>query len=189
MVRPKKTFKKTEERNEINLVETENEKKEKKIISKSLENKKEEYDKKEKNKEKKDDKKTKKTEAIVNGRDLPIGRKHAVAICNFIRGKNIDVALDLLDLVTKYKKAIPMKGEIPHRKGMMSGRYPIKGAKIYIRLLKSLKANAIANDLEIEKLKIFAMANKASRPYKRFGRGRFKRTHVTLKLIPINKQI
>jgi ribosomal protein L22 len=87
------------------------------------------------------------------------------------------------------KRAIPMRGEIPHRHGMMSGRYPIKASKLYIGLLKGLKANAMANDLELEKLKIFAVPNVASRPYKRFGQGRFKRTHVTIKLVPrINKE-
>jgi ribosomal protein L22 len=130
----------------------------------------------------------KKTEAVINAKDLSIGRKHAVAICDFIRKKDIDVAIKDLEDVTNYKKAVPMKGEIPHRKGMSlasgSGRYPVKAAKIYIGLLKSLKANALVNDLELEKFKIFAMANRASRPYKRFGQGRFKRSHVTIKLIP-----
>ena len=37
---------------------------------------------------------------------------------------------------------------------------------------------------EIEKFKIFAMPTVAARPYKKFGKGRFKRTHVTIKLIP-----
>lgn len=125
----------------------------------------------------------KKNEAIVNGNDLRTGLKHSVAVCDYIRGKNIDVAIKDLEDVTKYKKAIPMRGEIPHRKGMMSGRYPIKAVGIYIKLLKSLKSNAIANELELEKFKIFAMANVASRPYKKFGAGRFKRSHVTIKLI------
>jgi ribosomal protein L22 len=130
------------------------------------------------------EKKERKTEAVVNGNDLHIGRKHAVALSNFIRGKNIDKAISELEEVEKMKKPIPMRGEIPHRHGMMSGRYPVKGAGIFIMLLKSLKSNAIANDLELEDLKIFVMSNRASRPYKRFGQGRFKRTHVTIKLIP-----
>lgn len=143
--------------------------------------------------EKKEEKKktyigVKKTEAIVNGKNLSIGRKHAVAICNFIRGKDIDVAIKELEDVASMKRAIPMKGEIPHKKGMKkasgSGRYPVKGAKIYIALLKSLKSNAIVNELELEKCKIYSMPNRASRPYKRFGQGRMKRSNVMLKLIP-----
>ncbi len=131
--------------------------------------------------------KPKKTEAVVNGRNLSAGLKHATAICNMIRGKNIDVAITMLEEVARYKRAIPMRGEIPHRHGMMSGRYPIKATGIYIKLLKSLKSNAIQHELELEKFKIFAMPNVAPRPYRKFGAGRFKRSHVVLKLIPIVK--
>ena len=129
----------------------------------------------------------KKNEATVNGRDLSVGLKHAAAICNMIRGKDIDVAISMLEEVMKYKRAIPMRGEIPHRHGMMSGRYPIKATGVYIKLLKSLKSNAIQHELELEKFKIFAMPNVAPRPYRKFGAGRFKRSHVVLKLIPIVK--
>lgn len=140
-------------------------------------------------KEKQDKKeiKPRKTEAIVNGKDMSISKKHAIAICNFIRGKNIDKAISELEQVIRLKKPIPMKGEIPHKKGIMSGRYPINASNAFIRLLKSLKSNAIVNELELEKYKISCKANIASRPYRRFGQGRFKRTHVTIKLIPIIK--
>jgi ribosomal protein L22 len=131
---------------------------------------------------------SKKTEASVEGKDLPCSTKYAVAVCNFIRGKNIDKAIQNLEKVSKKKIAIPMKGEIPHKRGIMSGRYPINTSTIVIKLLKSLKANAIANELELEKTKIFCKANIASRPYRRFGKGRFKRTHITIKLIPLTKK-
>jgi len=127
---------------------------------------------------------SKKTEAVVNGRDLRISTKQAIAIGNFIKNKDVDKALAELEEVVKMKRAIPMKGEIPHRHGkMMSGRYPIKAVKEFIRLLKSLKANAIANELELEKFKLAVMVNVAARPYKRFGRERFKRSHVQVRLI------
>ncbi len=136
--------------------------------------------------EKKEIKRTKKTEAVVNGKSLFISTKHAVAICNLIRGKNIDKAISILEDAEKMKIAVPMRGEIPHRKGkIMSGRYPVKAAKEFINLLKSLKANALMNELELEKYKIFCKANIASRPYRRFGKGRFKRTHVEIKLIAL----
>jgi len=93
----------------------------------------------------------------------------------------------MLEQAEKKKIAIPMRGEIPHRKGMMSGRYPINAIKEFIVLLKSLKANALVNELELEKFKIACKANVASRPYRRFGRGRMKRTHVELKLIKKEK--
>ncbi|MBR9704463.1 hypothetical protein GOV12_03570 [Candidatus Pacearchaeota archaeon] len=188
--------KKTEKVEEKKIVETKEKSVDKKEPEKKVETK-EKIEEKPKTEEKKKDNKkpvkiVKKTDATVNGKDLHIGRKHAVAICNFIRNKNIDDAINLLNEVLKYKRAIPMRGEIPHRKGMMSGRYPIKGTGIYLKLLLSLKSNAIANDLELEKFKLYAMANVAARPHKRFGSGRFKRTHVLLKLISkqkVKKQI
>ena len=127
----------------------------------------------------------KRNEAIVNGRNLSVSLKYAVAICNRIRRKEIDKAISLLQEVQKLKRAVKMKGEVPHRKGIMSGRYPVKAAGVFIGLLKSLKANAVANDLELEKYEIFCVPNVSPRPYKRFGQGRFKRCHVTLKLIPL----
>jgi ribosomal protein L22 len=134
-------------------------------------------------------KKPKKTQAIVNARNLPISTKHSIAICNMIRNKDIDNAILLLKKAEKKQIPVPMRGEIPHRKGIMSGRYPIKALGHFIKALKSLKANALANELELEKYKIFCKADIASRPYRRFGRGRFKRTNLTLKLIiPIKKK-
>jgi len=161
---------KTEEKNKSELVEKE-------ILKEEV-----------KKEDAKTDKKFKKTEAIVNGLGLHISKKHSVAICNFIRGKNIDKAIEMLGDVLKFKKPVPMRGEIPHKKGIMSGRYPLNAAKEFIVLLKSLRANAIVNELELEKLVIFCKADLASRPYKRFGRKKAKRCHVTIKLVPIIKK-
>ena len=143
-----------------------------------------------KKEKKKDETKPKKTEAVVNISGLPISTKHSIAICNFIRGKNIDNSIAILGDVQRLKRAVPMKGEIPHRKGnMMSGRYPIKAAGEFIKILKSLKSNAIVNELELEKYVIFCKSNVASRPYRKSGRARGKRTNVQIKLIlPLKKE-
>jgi len=137
---------------------------------------------KEEKKEKPKIKASEKKEAIVHGKDLPISKKHAVAVCNFIRGKKIEEAIAMLEEVVRMKRAVPMKGEIPHRKGMERGRYPLKASKNFIKLLKQLAANASVKEIDLEKGKIECKADRASRPYKRFGQSRFKRTHVTLKL-------
>ena len=129
--------------------------------------------------------KPKKTEAIVNGRDSPVSLKQAIAICNLIRHRNIDRAISELQLVSQLRKAVPMRGEIPHRKGkIMSGRFPVNASLVFIKLLNSLKSNAIANEMEIEKCKIICKANLAPRPYRRFGQTRFKRCHIEIKLVP-----
>ena len=124
--------------------------------------------------------KPKKSEAIVNGKDLGISKKHSMAICDFIRRKQIEEVIPELEKVTKLKKAIKMKGEIPHRHGnMMSGRYPVNACRVFIKLLKNLNANSQVNGIE-NPIIVKAVANDAARPFRRGGKERFKRTNVLL---------
>ena len=104
-------------------------------------------------------------------------------ICSFIKNKKIDDAMKDLGEVILMKRAVPFKGEIPHRKGrgMMSGRYPVKAAGLFINLLKSLKGNVLVNGMDLDKTRIkIASANWAARPM-RSNRREGKRTHVVLK--------
>lgn len=144
---------------------------------------KEEKVKKEKTEKKSVQEKPKKTSAVVNAHNLPVSTKHSAAICKFIRNKKIENAIADLEQVLVLKKAVPMKGEIPHRKGkgIMSGRFPKKATQNFIRLLKSLSANANHNGLE-NPIIVEAIANIGSRPYGKFGRVRKKRTHVKIKV-------
>ncbi len=139
---------------------------------------------KETKKKKEQETKIKKTEAIAKKSNVPVSTKHSIAICKFIRRKKIDKAIKQLGEVIEMKRAIPMKGELPHRKGkgMERGRYPIKAVKEFIKLLRQISANAVVNGLDIDKVKIECKADKAARPYRRFGRARFKRTNILLKL-------
>jgi ribosomal protein L22 len=136
---------------------------------------------KEKKKEEKKIVKVKKTEAFVKGTSLPISTLDGMYICKFIKKKTIEKALADLEMVLKFKKAIPMRGEIPHRKGrIMSGRYPLNAVGYFVRLLKSLQSNANANGMD-EPIIVEAIANKAYQPFGRFGAIRRKRTHVKIK--------
>ncbi|GBE20462.1 MAG TPA: hypothetical protein ENG87_04330 [Candidatus Pacearchaeota archaeon] len=125
--------------------------------------------------------KVKKTIAFVDVLNLPISTKQSIAICKFVKGKSIEKAITDLEQVSMIKKVVPMKGEIPHKKGkgISSGRYPKKSAEQFIKLLKSLSANANVNDLN-NPIITEAIANLASRPYGKFGRVRRKRTHVKI---------
>jgi len=124
--------------------------------------------------------KQKKIQAIVRGISLPISSKQSFAICKFIKNKGINAAIKELEEILLHRKALPMKGEIPHRKGkIMSGRYPENSIREFIKLLKNLNANADVNEISNPAISI-AYANFASRPYGRFGRVRKKRTNVTI---------
>lgn len=126
--------------------------------------------------------KIKKSEATVYARDIPISTLDARAICKFIKKKTIQKAVGDLKEVLVFRKAVPMKGEIPHRKGkMMSGRYPKKACEYFLKILKSLQGNANANNMD-EPIITEAFADMASRPYGQFGRVRRKRTHIKIKV-------
>lgn len=128
--------------------------------------------------------KPKKETAVVNGRDLRISLKQSISICRMIRGKTIECALKMLEEVVNFKRIVKMNDrEIPHKhgKGVMAGRNPVKACLEFIRLLKQLRANAAANELEPEEFVVYCKANLASRPYRSGGR-KAKATHITLKL-------
>ncbi|MEK6820459.1 MAG: uL22 family ribosomal protein [Nanoarchaeota archaeon] len=158
----------------------ENNTEEKEKIAGAVENKAEQQREDKKKADKKIEIK-KKSEAVARSKDLNISTKQASAICNFIRGKSIEKAAEGLEQVAKLKMAIRMKGELPHRKGkgMERGRYPMKASLVFIKILKSLAANSSVNGLENPYIAT-AKADIASRPFKRFGSKRFKRTHVYL---------
>lgn len=124
----------------------------------------------------------KKDIAMTKGNNLHASMKQCMYVCRFIKNKSIDGAIKDLEDVILFKKVIPFKGEIPHRKGnFMSGRYPINASKLFIQILKTLKGNVLANKMDLDKTRIyFASASWASRPSKKGG-GRFKRTNVILK--------
>ena len=127
----------------------------------------------------------KRTNAVINAFDIPISTKHSMAICRFIKRKKIQEAIKDLEQVAKIKKPVPMKGEIPHRKGeIMSGRFPQKAAGEFIVLLKSLASNSSYHGLENPVI-VEAFANIGSRP---FGRHGIRRKRTNIKIVAKEKK-
>ena len=127
--------------------------------------------------------KTGKNEVYAIGRNYSFSQKHAAAICTFIKGMTIPEAIALLEKVRVKRVAVPMKGEIPHRRGDIErGRYPVKASQYIIKLLKSLKGNAAAKSLDEDEVVIkIAKADRGETPMRIGKRGRRgKSTHVTL---------
>ena len=154
------------------------------------ENSKPAHPKKEEKKKSEPQKITKKDEAIANGQSLNVSKKQCMYICRFIKNKPIVKAIEDLEKVIKYKIAVPFRGEIPHRKGrgIMSGRYPIKASKLFIKLLKGLKGNVIVNQMELERTRIvIASASFARRPMRRDG-VKGKRANVILKAREVKEE-
>lgn len=135
-------------------------------------------------KEKKEnvEKKNEAKEASVRGKNLPISKKHAVAICKFIRNKKLEDAIKILELVKKKKVPVPFAKGMPHRKGIAGGRYPVKASSYLIKMLHNLAANASAKGLDASSLIISAKADKGvtfPHPGRRSQRV-FKRSHITI---------
>lgn len=105
--------------------------------------------------------------AIACGRDLRISYKHAVEVCNAIRGMKLDEARRLLEDVIALKRPIPFRryhGKVGHRRGLQkwaAGRYPVKTAKEVLKLLDQLEANAAYKGLDLDRIWIIhAVAHK-----------------------------
>ena len=122
---------------------------------------------------------SKKNEAVAKSM-LGTSLKHCMAISNYIKGKKIDTAISELNEVILFKRVIPMTGEIPHKRLIGPGRYPIKAAGMIISMLKALKGNVIANQMDLDKTRIvIASGSWAARP-QRSGGVRAKRCNMIL---------
>jgi ribosomal protein L22 len=130
----------------------------------------------------------KKEFAVVRAPSVHMSKRHGMYVCSFIKGKNIDKAISELEEVIILKRAIPFKGEIPHRKGdIMSGRYPVAAAKIIIPMLKNLKGAVLFNGMDFTKSQIsLAYANFAPRPQRKGGM-KGKRAYITIEARELNK--
>jgi large subunit ribosomal protein L22 len=123
--------------------------------------------------------------AKAMGKDLPISPKVSIEICNFLRHKELEKAISILTRVQDKVEAIPYKrfpngaGHKPG-KSMAAGRYPIKAATEFLKLLENAKANA-SNQGLTGTLKITHIAaQRANEPFRNRAKERitFKRTHV-----------
>ena len=99
---------------------------------------------------------------------------------NLVKGKNIEKAVESLNEVISMKKALSMKGEIGHKKGMMSGKYPVKDAKEFLKLVRNLGTNASNLGIDTAAARIHSTADTATR--RKFGRYKGKSANITLSL-------
>lgn len=125
--------------------------------------------------------------ASASLKDVSISTKHSIEISHALRYKNTNYAKNYLGEVIVLKRAVPFRRflrNVGHKKGMSAGRYPQKAAKEFLRLLKSVEANAHAKGLDTSNLKITKLvANQASIPFVG-GRSRrgTKRTHLAVEV-------
>ena len=92
-------------------------------------------------------------------REKDISHKHAREVAVAIKGMSIEKARDFLQAVINKDRAVAFrrfKNQVGHRSdpGMMSGRYPQKTAKEFIKVLDNLESNAEYKGMDLDRLKI-----------------------------------
>ncbi|MDP3990030.1 MAG: 50S ribosomal protein L22 [archaeon] len=123
--------------------------------------------------------------AVAKALNVPISSKQSFEISRHLRYKKTAFAKKFLEDVIALRKAVPFKRairDVGHKAGMSSGRYPQKAAKEFLKLIKSVEANAQNKGLSTTNLTITKLlANKASIPFQggRFRRGS-KRAHIEI---------
>jgi len=128
-------------------------------------------------------------------KDVELSLKVAIEMSNFLKGRSTTEAKTILGRVLDMTQAIPYKKYVDgvgHRKGagITSGRYPQKGSQIFIELIESAEANAQAKGLSAD-LKIIHLAPQKSAGayhYGRLRRRKFKRCHVEIVLVEMEKE-
>lgn len=124
--------------------------------------------------------------ASVHGKDLPISTKQSIEICNFIRGRDLQKAKDIMEKVINFKIAVPYRRfnkDTGHKKRRVgAGRYPIKACKEILRLLESLEVNAQNKGLDTASLFISSIIPNKGAKVMRYGRKRavMKLTHIKI---------
>lgn len=108
------------------------------------------------------------------GKELRISRKHAYEIARTIKGMKLGKAREFLEEVAALRRAVPYRRyvrNIPHRKGMRTGRYPQKAAREFLKVLKNVESNATYKGLDSENMRIIHIATKKGHTF----RGAFPR--------------
>ena len=134
-------------------------------------------------------------EAKAIGRNLGISKKDSVEISNFLRGRMVSKAKDLLEQVIIKKVAVPynrFNRDRGHKRGRMAaGRYPVKASTSILSLIKSAEMNALNKGMNTDDLyisKIIANKGTGQMRHGRFRGRSMKRTHLEVALSEIKKK-
>lgn len=101
------------------------------------------------------------TTARAIGRELPVSPKKAVELCRALRGRSVEAAKAYLERVIALKQAVPMRRYntmIAHKHGTGPGRYPVKVARHFLKVLQTAEENAGYKGLEVDNMRIKVLA-------------------------------
>ncbi|MCY0868803.1 MAG: 50S ribosomal protein L22 [Desulfurococcus sp.] len=109
--------------------------------------------------------------------DIPVSIKYMREIAYTLKGMKLSDAIRFLEEVIKLKQPVPFRryhGKLSHKRGLAdrfkwpSGRYPVKGAKYALEVLRNVEANAENKGLDKSKLVIIHIAAHKGLTLKRY---------------------
>jgi large subunit ribosomal protein L22 len=112
--------------------------------------------------------------ARASAREIRVSHKAAREVCRTIKGMPLAKAKQYLNDVIDKKKPVPYRRftkKLGHRHGVekaYAGRYPVKTAKYFLRLLEGAEANAENKGLDIDRLQLIHAAASPGMKNKRF---------------------
>ncbi len=134
-------------------------------------------------------------EAKASGRNIGISRKDSIEIANFVRGKMVSKAKDLLEGVIEKKVVVPYRRfnrDRGHKRGpVAAGRFPVKASTHILKLIESAEANAINKGMNADELfisKIIANKGNGQMHHGRMRGREMKRTHLEIEVQEIKKK-
>lgn len=82
--------------------------------------------------------------AEAKAQNRRVSGKHCIEIGRWIKGDNVEKAKEKLEKVIEKELAVPytkFNSDLAHKKGMASGRYPVRAAEEMLRLVRSAEQN------------------------------------------------
>jgi large subunit ribosomal protein L22 len=125
------------------------------------------------------------------GRELAISPKKAYELCNALRGRMVEEALEFLDGVVAERRPVKFRRyttSVAHKRGAGPGRFPRNAAQQVKKLLEHVETNAREKQLQGD-LRIMHIAchrgqiNKSWRPRARGSSSPFNQRTVNVEVI------
>jgi len=117
-------------------------------------------------------------------REVDLSMKKTRELLRSLKGMRLPHAREFLEGVIALRRAVPykrFKKKVPHRRGMAAGRYPVKSAKMILKLLDSLEANAEVKGLNPDNVKIIHAAVHKARKVRKYIPRAFGRSSPYIK--------
>jgi large subunit ribosomal protein L22 len=97
------------------------------------------------------------TTARAIGKEMQVSPKDSREICRMLKGKNVAVAITMLEEIEALKRPVPLRRfnfGVAHKRGVGPGRFPRKAAKAIRQVVESARANAEYKGLDAENMRV-----------------------------------